>query len=118
MIDTACYNFIQDESKKDFDILKKWTNHALEKNDAFYEEIKNLLTQKIRHYILNNQEGLMQLLYKADVSEQKIKKALIEHEDQDAASMIAELYLQRLIEKYKTKQAYSSGEKTDWIFDI
>ena len=68
--------------------------------------------------ILNDMDGLLHILYRMDVYEQKIKLALRDHEEKDAALLIADLYLQRILEKYESKKNSSSGEKTEWIFDI
>ena len=117
-MDKDCKSFIQEQTKSDFEVLKKWTNQIPIDQDSFYFEIRKILIQKIRNYILNDMNGLMQILYRADVVESKIKKALQDFEEGDAAEILASLYLDRMIEKYKTKQLYKTEEKSEWIFDI
>ena len=52
--------------------------------------------------ILNNFELLIQLLYRIDVSESKLKKLLLENQNEDAGKMIAALIIERQIQKIKS----------------
>ena len=117
-METACKIYIQENAKLDFDILKKWTSNIPTLQDEFYREMHKVLVDKIRNMILNDMDGLLRILYRMDVYEQKIKLALRDHEEKDAALLIADLYLQRILEKYESKKNSSSGEKAEWIFDI
>jgi hypothetical protein len=111
-------SFIQQKTKLDFDVLKKWTANIPTEQDEFYREMKKVLVDKIRQLILKDFDGLLRILYRTDVSEAKIKQTLKDHEEKDAAEIIAELYLQRLIEKYQTKKEYRDNKEGEWIFDI
>jgi hypothetical protein len=69
--------------------------------------IKNKLTDYIRTLIINNPEELIQLLYRIDVREEKIASAL--HRDIDDAPVIAELIIERQIQKIKTRQQFKQN---------
>lgn len=117
-MESALKAYIQNKTKLDFEVLKKWTENIPTAQDEFYHEMKKVLVEKIRQLILKDFDGLLRILYRTDVSEAKIKKTLKDHEEKDAAEMIADLYLQRLVEKYQTKKEYRNGEEGEWIFDI
>ena len=54
---------------------------------------------------------LIQLLYRLDISESKLKAKLQVHSEQDAAETIADMILERLIEKQKLREAF---KHKDW----
>jgi hypothetical protein len=60
------------------------------------------LSNYINELILNNFELLIQLLYRIDVSESKLKKLLLENQNEDASKMIAALIIERQIQKIKS----------------
>lgn len=61
----------------------------------------NQLAEEINHLILTNFERLIQLLYRIDVSESRLKHLLKEHPDQDAGRLIAGLIAERQAQKKK-----------------
>ncbi len=61
--------------------------------------------------ILNNLidkdfDSIVQLLYQVDVEEKKLKAALIEKADCDAAPLIADLIIERQLEKIETRKKF------------
>lgn len=58
-----------------------------------------LLVEGIRELINKDFEQLVQVLYRIDVSEKKLKETLKTHSDQDAAVLIADLIIARQAEK-------------------
>ena len=70
------------------------------------------LSNYINELILNNFELLIQLLYRIDVSESKLKKLLLENQNEDAGKMIANLIIERQIQKIKS-QTNQSNQNED-----
>lgn len=53
---------------------------------------------------------LVQLLYRLDVSEEKLRSVLLEHPTGDAGNMIAELILQRIAQRDKAKGLFKKQD--------
>jgi hypothetical protein len=49
---------------------------------------------------------LVQILYRLDVSEDKLKSVLLEHPTGDAGDMIAQLILERIAQREKAKELF------------
>jgi len=68
--------------------------------------------------ILHDFNGLMNLLYRLDVSEDKIRKLLDEMQQEDAGKIIAAIIIERQLQKIKTKQQFKQEgdipEKDRW----
>ena len=72
---------------------------------------KDQLTAYIQAYISNDFPGLVQLLYRLDISEPRLKQTLAAHPDHDAGELIAQMIIERLEEKRKTREAF---ENKNW----
>jgi len=77
-----------------------------------YEQLKEQLSQHINQLILTDFQKLVSLLYRIDVSEEKLKYLLRENADQDASLIIADLIIERQMEKIRTRQQFSQPDKT------
>lgn len=83
---------------------------------------QNALYRKLYDYInnllLHDFEKLVSLLYRIDVSEQKIKALLVFQPDTDAADIIATAIIERQIEKIKIRKKFTPpifpGEEEKW----
>lgn len=64
------------------------------------------LADFIRQLIDTDFTRLVQLLYRLDVSEQKIRSVLLENPGGDAGAMIAQLILERIEQREKNKQLF------------
>jgi hypothetical protein len=73
-------------------------------------EMKEELIVYINHLLLHDFNKLVQILYRVDVDEKKLKELLQQYQETDAAVIIADLLIQRQEEKIKTKEAYKSNE--------
>jgi hypothetical protein len=71
------------------------------------------LADYINQLILTNFERLVQLLYRIDVSEAKLKYLLKENPAEDAGRIIALLIIERQIQKIKFKKEMSENERDD-----
>jgi hypothetical protein len=73
-------------------------------------DLKQKLASYINHLLLHDFNQLVQLLYRVDVNEQKLKQLLLKNPQTDAADLISELILVRQEEKLKTRQAFKKDE--------
>ncbi len=67
------------------------------------------LTQKINFLIVNDFNKLIYILYRADINEQKLNKLLAENKKEDAGKIIAALFIQRQLEKIKSREENRSN---------
>ncbi len=72
---------------------------------------KEKLIDYLNEYIKNDFSKVVQLLYRIDVSEAKLKKVLQENQNEDAASLIAELIIERLAMAKKARESFSNQNK-------
>jgi hypothetical protein len=72
------------------------------------EALLQRLSEFINELIQNNFHRLMLILYKVDISENKLKTSLQDNVGQDAASVIAKLIVEREIEKMNSRNSFSS----------
>ena len=86
---------------------------TLEKNDAVAENLHQKLSDHINDLININFEKLVQLLYRLDIDEIKLKKTLQEYPNQDAGKMIAALIIERYLQKIKSRQQFRQGNDND-----
>ena len=72
-----------------------------------------LLTDKINYLIINNFNKLIYILYRADINEQKLNKLLAENKKEDAGKIIAALFIQRQLEKIKSREENAENNNND-----
>ena len=70
------------------------------------ELLKEKLGQYINYLIVNDFQKLVSILYRIDVSEAKLKYLLKENAETDAAPIIAELIIERQLQKIKSRQDF------------
>ncbi len=78
-------------------------------NDSFSLEAteSNLvayLTERINYLIVNDFNKLIYILYRADINEAKLNKLLSDNKKEDAGKIIAALFIQRQLEKIKSRE--------------
>jgi len=74
-------------------------------------ELKERLAAYINHLINQDFQQLVMLLYRIDVSENKLRGLLNDKPNEDAGKMIAELIIERQLQKIKIRQAFKSNER-------
>ncbi len=81
-------------------------NIFTEKDIASLKEatLYNQLVEQINTLIKDDFEKLVQLLYRIDVSEQKLKMLLQSNPNEDAAKLIASLIIERQIQKIELRK--------------
>jgi hypothetical protein len=70
------------------------------------EALEALLADKVNTLIQENFDQLLQLLYRIDISEQRLRRLLLENEGEDAGKIIARLIVQRQWEKIESRRKY------------
>jgi hypothetical protein len=75
-------------------------------NQSYLED----LASEINQLILTNFEKLVQLLYRIDVSEAKLKTLLKENPEKDAGKLIAWLMTERQLKKIKQKATVQQND--------
>lgn len=71
------------------------------------EEIRKELTGHINHLINEDFGQLVSLLYRIDVSESRIRQLLDQQQGENAAGLIADLIIERQIQKIRSRQQFS-----------
>ncbi len=74
------------------------------------EQLHKDLSAYINNLIITNFERLIQLLYRIDVSEYKLKALLKENPTEDAGLIIADLIIERQRQKIRLKQTFSNND--------
>ena len=87
-------------------------------NDSFSlqsneKNFVDFLTEKINFLIVNDFNKLIYILYRADINEQKLNKLLAENKKEDAGKIIAALFIQRQLEKIKSREENAANAKND-----
>ena len=64
------------------------------------------LAEKVNALIEGNFDQLLQLLYRIDINEYRLRRLLLENEGEDAGKIIARLIVQRQWEKIESRRKY------------
>jgi len=73
------------------------------------EELKLFLSGYISHLISNNPDKLVSILSRVDVSE-KMLKANLQNQEENASGIMAQMIIERQLEKIKTRERYRSND--------
>ena len=80
--------------------------------------LKQQLAVYLNDLLLHDFHSLVQLLYRVDVPEKKIKAVLQEHPTEDAGNLLAGLLIQRQAEKQATRNRFhfppGSSDEERW----
>lgn len=71
--------------------------------------IREKLLVLISELINNDFQALIQLLYRIDINEKKIRIYLDKKAGEDAASVLADLIIERQLQKIESRKRFSSG---------
>ncbi len=71
-----------------------------------YDQLKEWLTSEIVKLLLNDMEKLLNILYRIDVNEKKVKEVFAQNNPKIIAPILAELILQREIQKAVTREEF------------
>lgn len=76
-----------------------------------YKELHQQLAAHLNELIKNDFEKLVSLLYRIDISEAKIKSFLKEQQQANAGDIIADLIIERQLQKIKSRELF--GKRDD-----
>lgn len=82
------------------------------------QELLDYLSDAIGYMIEHKLDFLLSLLYRLDVSEQKINTALLPGNSEDAPVALAKLVIERHKQRVATKQAYREKNPSNWDWDL
>ena len=77
------------------------------------EELRQKLIALINELINKDFHALIQLLYRIDVYEKKIRLYLNKNTDADSAAIIADLIIERQLEKIESRRKFSENENRE-----
>jgi hypothetical protein len=93
-------------------------SYALELREvAAMDELEALLAERVNMMIQRDFGALVQLLYRVDVSESKLRGLLQENAGEEAAKVIARLIIERQWQKIETRRRYRrdvDGDEERW----
>ena len=77
------------------------------------EEFRKRLTSHINHLINHDFEKLVFYLYRIDVNENKMRHLLDQREGENAAELIANLIIERQLQKIESRKKFSGDGNVD-----
>jgi len=99
-----------------FEIDQSWLPVEVDE-DRRFQELRRVLIRRIEELIEKDLEKLKWILYRIDVNERKVHEALMNNAALHYPEVLADLIIERQIEKAKTRVANSDGN-ADWSFDV
>jgi hypothetical protein len=70
------------------------------------DELRKILSDHINPLISNNFNKLISILYRLDINESKLKQLLYDNPAGDAGMIIADLIIERQVQKAKTRELF------------
>jgi hypothetical protein len=80
------------------------TDDALEYNDL--QELQHRVDRMVLYLLRKDLSRLLHILYRIDVDEQQVKKAMKAPSEEEVASLIAQLIIKRELQKAQTRFIY------------
>jgi hypothetical protein len=100
------------QSSKDISLPDKIIEAANSITEKPPEVFRLQLSSYINDLINKDFNALIQLLYRVDVNEQKLKTLLKQHQDVDTSLLIADLIVERQLQKIATKRYFDESGKS------
>jgi len=97
-----------------YEYIIKEINNSLELDipvKISMEKLKEKISQHINYLIETNFKKLVTIVYRVDVSEAKLKVLLQENSGADAGGIIAELIIERQLQKIKSRREFRNLDK-------
>ena len=82
-------------------------------DDISSESLNEHLCYHINQLIQHDFQKLVSMLYRIDINEEKLKYLLKENADKDAASIIADLIIERQMQKIKYREQFKQWDIDD-----
>jgi hypothetical protein len=93
-------------SHRSLELLLVERNELVVQSPAWYEQLKQAVNDLINYDF----DSLLQLLYRVDVSEQKLRNMLADFPAADAAGIISNLLLERQLQKIKSRHEHAQRD--------
>lgn len=77
------------------------------------EELKEKLASHINYLLNHDFEKLVFYLYRIDVDENKLRQLLQARQGENAAGLIADLVIERQLQKTETRKQFGGGQSSD-----
>jgi len=84
------------------------------KEHITHEQFRDWLSAKIADLMQHDFHRLLAILYRIDVHENNVKRVFDEYTPHEIPSMIAELMIQRQLQKARTRIAYRKKNGGEW----
>jgi|ERR1043165_3994600 hypothetical protein len=91
-------------------IIRNFDLEEISSKENLLEKIHALLIDKLDFLLNHDFEKLLWILYRIDVSEEKAKQALALQSEKKPSELLADLIIERQIEKAKTRMKYKSDQ--------
>ena len=91
-------------------IIRNFDLEEIPSEENLLEKIRALLIDKLDFLLNHDLEKLLWILYRIDVSEEKAKQALALQSEKKPSELLADLIIERQIEKAKTRMKYKSDQ--------
>ncbi len=109
MVDKELLPEVLSKSAKDFS-TNKIEISSEETGIESYDLLKEYLAQKVAELMDNDFERFLNSLYRIDINERKIKEVLIDKNILSIPEKIADLIIERQIERIKYQRMYKEGK--------
>ena len=83
-----------------------------------YDLFRQELIDKINHLLINDFATLVQILYRIDIDEYKLKESLKLNNTEPAAKVIADIMIKRVSNTIETKKHFSNQSKNNIEEDL
>jgi hypothetical protein len=99
-------------TENDIAALQKFCKEELQTDipATTYDVLLAALAQHINQLIQNSFEQLVHLLYRIDVDEKKLKTVLLNNSGRDAGILIAELIINRQLQKIQSRDLFTNDD--------
>ena len=101
------------DSKTEVSISDNILSEANSIEEVPNEETKKKLMDLINELIQKDFNALLQLLYRIDVDEKKIRHYLKENKNLDSAEILADMIIERQLQKIKSRKQFRTKNKMD-----
>lgn len=101
------------ESQSPLSITEKIIDITSSIQPASFDKIRLKLISLINELINKDFDALVRLLYRIDVSEKKIRVVLDQNMETDSASILADLIIERQLQKIESRKHFSNRSSTE-----
>jgi len=92
----------------DFKKFKEFTPLSEEDINTI-DEFRKYLSEKLSELMKKNFDGVLEILYRIDIDENKVKN-VIQSKNNYKADLLAELIMERQLQKIETRQKYKNKD--------